>query len=118
MGFPAMLALAISALALRGACLAIDRDAAPPIEARASWTYLGCYTDNVSGRALPNGEQVPGGTNAMTNELCQSTCQADGFTLAGTEYAGECCKKHLIPFLFYDLLGSYLALILTFPRVR
>ena len=98
--------------------MAIDRDAAPPIEARASWTYLGCYTDNVSGRALPNGEQVPGGTNAMTNELCQSTCQADGFTLAGTEYAGECCKKHLIPFLFYDLLGSYLALILTFPRVR
>ena len=54
----------------------------------------------------------------MTNELCQSTCQADGFTLAGTEYAGECCKNHLILFLFYDLLGSYLALILTFPRVR
>jgi len=63
-----------------------------PTAAASGWNFRGCYTDNVSERSLPNGEQVPGGTNAMTNELCQSTCLADGFTIAGTEYAGECCK--------------------------
>jgi glucan 1,3-beta-glucosidase len=56
------------------------------------WNFRGCYTDSVSERTLPNGEQVPGGTNAMTNELCQSTCLANGFDIAGTEYAGECCE--------------------------
>jgi hypothetical protein len=71
--------------------MAIGREA-NSLEARAGWTFLGCYIDNVSGRALPNGEQVPGGTNAMTNELCESTCLAVGFSIAGTEYAGECCK--------------------------
>jgi hypothetical protein len=55
--------------------------------------YLGCYTDDVSGRALPNGVQVPGGTNAMTNEACQTACLGAGYTYAGCEYAGECCEK-------------------------
>lgn len=80
------------ALAFNAAALVIDRDSTSKIEARSSWTFLGCYTDNVSGRALPNGEAVPGGTNAMTNEICQSTCLAAGYSIAGTEYAGECCK--------------------------
>ena len=63
------------------------------IEARAStWESLGCYIDNVSGRALPNGEAVPGGANAMTNELCQAACLNAGFSYAGTEYGQECCK--------------------------
>lgn len=63
------------------------------IEARAStWKSLGCYIDNVSGRALPNGEAVPGGANAMTNELCQAACLSAGFSFAGTEYGQECCK--------------------------
>jgi WSC domain len=79
-------------LALEAACMTINRDTLPTIGARSVWNYLGCYTDNVSGRALPNGEAVPGGTNAMTNEACQSTCLAAGFSIAGTEYAGECCK--------------------------
>ncbi len=72
--------------------MTINRDVTSTIEARSTWTFLGCYTDNVSGRALPNGKAVAGGTNAMTNELCQSKCLADGFTIAGTEYAGECCE--------------------------
>jgi glucan 1,3-beta-glucosidase len=63
-----------------------------PTATASGWNFRGCYIDNVSGRALPNGEQVPGGASAMTNELCQSTCLADGFSIAGTEYAGECCK--------------------------
>jgi hypothetical protein len=109
MGFLVTHALVVSALALRGACLAIERDAAPALEARAGWTFLGCYTDNVFGRALPNGEAVTGGTNAMTNELCQSACQAAGFTIAGTEYAGECCKgRYFILILLYRHLYSSL----------
>ena len=56
------------------------------------WTFLGCYTDNVSGRTLMNGLQVPGGAGAMTVELCEATCKSAGYTLAGLEYSGECCK--------------------------
>jgi hypothetical protein len=82
---------AFSALFIGVSCMAIERDPGS-LKARAGWTFLGCYTDNVSGRALPNVEQVPGGTNAMTNELCESTCLSAGFSIAGTEYAGECCK--------------------------
>jgi len=72
--------------------MTIGRDTIGPIEPRSSWNFLGCYIDNVSGRALPNGEAVPGGATAMTNEVCQSTCLAAGFSIAGTEYADECCK--------------------------
>lgn len=85
-----------STLALTGACRTMHRNASSPIEIRSSWTHQGCYTDNVSGRALPNGEAVPGGTDAMTNELCQAACEAAGFSIAGTEYAGECCKYQFV----------------------
>ena len=60
--------------------------------ASSGWTLLGCYTDSVSARALPYAAGVPGGPSAMTNELCQSTCLAAGYKLAGTEYSDECCK--------------------------
>lgn len=59
---------------------------------RAGWTFLGCYTDSVSARSLPYGVGVPGGPAAMTIELCQSTCLAAGYSLAGVEYADECCE--------------------------
>ncbi|KAF8346390.1 glyoxal oxidase N-terminus-domain-containing protein [Amanita rubescens] len=36
-----------------------------------NWTSLGCYTDNVNGRALPNGVGV---TGQMTNAACTSAC--------------------------------------------
>ena len=60
--------------------------------ASGSWKSLGCYTDSVSARTLTSSEAVTGGTNAMTNELCQTACLNAGFSIAGTEYAGECCK--------------------------
>ena len=60
------------------------------------WTFLGCYTDNVSGRALPLGVAVPGGSTAMTVEACTAVCQSQGYVLAGLEYAGECCKYPFI----------------------
>ncbi len=58
----------------------------------SGWTALGCYTDSVSARSLPFTASVPGGPSAMTVELCELTCLAAGYTLAGVEYADECCK--------------------------
>jgi glucan 1,3-beta-glucosidase len=55
------------------------------------WSFLGCYTDNVYGRALLHGLAVPGGHSAMTIELCEAACKANGYILAGLEYSGECC---------------------------
>jgi hypothetical protein len=95
MGISPVLLFFRLALVLGATSMTIDRDTKSAIEARSSWNFLGCYTDSVSARALPNGEAVPGGTNAMTNELCQTTCLAAGFSIAGTEYAGECCKHPL-----------------------
>lgn len=66
-----------------------------------SWKLLGCYTDSVSARTLGNAEGVPGGPTAMTIEACQAVCKAGGWTLAGVEYADECCKLHLP--LFFSL---------------
>lgn len=56
------------------------------------WNFLGCYTDNVGGRTLVNGVQVEGGSTAMSVELCQAACKANGYSIAGVEYSGECCK--------------------------
>jgi hypothetical protein len=58
----------------------------------SGWKSLGCYTDNVSGRALPVSEPVTGGATAMTNEACQTACAGAGYSIAGTEYSQECCK--------------------------
>lgn len=39
---------------------------------------------------------VPGGSANMTNAACQAACQASRYTLAGTEYSGECyCDNQL-----------------------
>ncbi|KAE9363009.1 glycoside hydrolase family 128 protein [Stipitochalara longipes BDJ] len=90
MEFWGLALLSILGFTLNATCTTINRGFPRNIEARSSWTFLGCYTDNVSGRALPNGET--GGSNAMTNELCQSNCLQAGFSIAGTEYGGECCN--------------------------
>jgi len=68
-----------------------------PTGGSSGWTLLGCYTDNVNGRSLPNGVAVPGGAGAMTVELCQSTCKGLGYILAGVEYADECyCGNSIV----------------------
>ena len=67
------------------------KTAAPPPPTSTGWNFRGCYTDNVSGRALI-GEPVPGGAGAMTVEACENVCQGLGYILAGVEYSGECCK--------------------------
>lgn len=93
-------AIFVIAFALTATCMTIKlQDEANNIEKRASWSSLGCYTDNVSGRALTTSGVVPGGSSAMTNEACQTACSAAGFSYAGTEYAGECCKSFIFLFL-------------------
>jgi hypothetical protein len=57
------------------------------------WYYEGCYADSVGGRTLGFGGNVNG---AVTNPGCQAACQSNGYTLAGTEYSGECyCDNQL-----------------------
>jgi hypothetical protein len=46
--------------------------------------------EGVNGRALPNGVAVTGGK--ATVALCVAACKAAGFSMAGIEYANECCK--------------------------
>lgn len=55
-----------------------------------TWAYVGCYTDSVGLRTLTSNPGTPGGTAALTVELCTAACQASGFVFAGMEYAGEC----------------------------
>ncbi|KAH7084811.1 copper radical oxidase-like protein [Paraphoma chrysanthemicola] len=57
------------------------------------WYYEGCFTDGVGGRTLSAGVGIQG---AMTNTKCKDACRAAGYTLAGTEYSGECyCDNQL-----------------------
>lgn len=85
-------AVAFSTLSAGVNSMAISSESYSTVETRSTWNFLGCYADNVSGRALPNGASVPGGSAAMTNEACQTACLAAGYSIAGTEYGGECCK--------------------------
>lgn len=55
-----------------------------------NWTFSACYTEGVTGRALPFAATVVGGAAAMTVDLCLSACETAGYVLAGTEYADEC----------------------------
>jgi len=58
----------------------------------SGWVFLGCYTDSVSARTLSQHPAVAGGASATTIEGCQAVCQSLGYSLAGVEYADECCK--------------------------
>ena len=67
----------------------------PNMTLPTGWTSMGCYSDNVGGRTLGFGTQVPGGANNMTNGNCLQACQKAGYTLAGTEYAAEVSRSQL-----------------------
>lgn len=58
------------------------------------FTYQGCYTDDMqTGRALSN---VKPDNDTLTVESCIAMCTADGYTIAGMEYAKQCfCDKYL-----------------------
>lgn len=52
----------------------------------AGYTSLGCWTDNVDGRALPNLYA----NNSMTLEMCAAVATEAGATYWGAEYGREC----------------------------
>lgn len=55
--------------------------------ATVSTAYRGCYAEPNGSRALP--EQAYS-SSSNTPELCQSSCVALGYSIAGTEYGSEC----------------------------
>ncbi|KAB8297713.1 hypothetical protein EYC80_001520 [Monilinia laxa] len=55
-----------------------------------TWSYVGCYSDNVGARTLTTNVATTGGGAALTVDICESTCQSLGYVLAGVEYATEC----------------------------
>ncbi|KAJ7246532.1 WSC domain-containing protein [Mycena haematopus] len=61
----------------------------PPIipQQVGTWKYLGCFSDSVSSRQLPNQQTISGGA---TVESCTAACKASGFSLAGLEFGQEC----------------------------
>jgi hypothetical protein len=52
----------------------------------ADYTSLGCWSDNVNGRAMLNLYA----NDSMTLEMCATTASAAGATYWGTEYGREC----------------------------
>jgi hypothetical protein len=53
----------------------------------STYQMKACYNDNVAARAF-NSYVIA--TNAMTVEMCVSSCSARGFLYAGVEFGREC----------------------------
>ncbi|KAF8263422.1 copper radical oxidase [Lactarius quietus] len=60
----------------------------------AGWTSLGCYSDNVNGRALTSASYTD--TVGMTVESCVNFCNGQNYIYAGVEYAQECYCGNII----------------------
>lgn len=56
------------------------------------WSKVGCYTDSTGGRALSGDltADVTAESGPMDNRKCVEACAIRGYSLAGTEYSGEC----------------------------
>jgi hypothetical protein len=50
------------------------------------------YREGTNGRALTNYVTVAGGQPATTVALCIAACKGAGYSIAGLEYADECCE--------------------------
>ncbi|OQU99815.1 hypothetical protein CLAIMM_05396 [Cladophialophora immunda] len=59
-----------------------------PSASNPSWSYTGCFTDTVNPRTLPQWSNFNGPN--VSNAACVSFCDSRGYTVAGTEYAGQC----------------------------
>jgi len=62
------------------------------------WTYYGCYTDKLaSGERVMSGITFANvGQHAVTNTKCTAYCGARGYSMAGTEYGGQCFCANVI----------------------
>ncbi|GAA5866778.1 hypothetical protein JCM8547_003561 [Rhodosporidiobolus lusitaniae] len=52
----------------------------------SDWNYLGCYSDSIASRTLPNGLN----SQDWTAQNCLSLASAAGYKYAGVIYGGEC----------------------------
>ncbi|KAK7969552.1 WSC domain-containing protein [Apiospora saccharicola] len=51
------------------------------------WKSMGCYAEGTNGRTLTYQANTGNSNSALT---CTAACGAAGYTLAGTEYSGQC----------------------------
>ncbi|KAK7924877.1 WSC domain-containing protein [Apiospora marii] len=51
------------------------------------WNSIGCYSEGTNGRTLTYQANTGNANSALT---CTAACAAAGYTLAGTEYSGQC----------------------------
>ncbi|KAJ5035425.1 uncharacterized protein L3040_007893 [Drepanopeziza brunnea f. sp. 'multigermtubi'] len=59
------------------------------------WSYVGCYADTED-RVLTGIEFANIGQHAVSNTKCAAYCESKGFTVAGTEWGGQCfCSNSL-----------------------
>ncbi|KIM21987.1 hypothetical protein M408DRAFT_333113 [Serendipita vermifera MAFF 305830] len=63
------------------------------IPSTGDWSLKGCYTDQVSDRAIAVSQSVDG---EMTVEKCTTKCFSLGYSLSGLEYANECYCSNVI----------------------
>jgi hypothetical protein len=60
------------------------------------WKYYGCYQDTRA-RVLTGIKLANIGNHQVTNTKCVAYCGAKGFSMAGTEYGGQCfCGNELV----------------------
>lgn len=58
----------------------------------AGWSYYGCYSDSLGNgdRVMTGIEFADVGQHAVTNTKCVAYCSERGYSMAGTEYGGQC----------------------------
>ncbi|MCJ1341011.1 hypothetical protein MMC09_006307 [Bachmanniomyces sp. S44760] len=62
----------------------------------SGWTSTGCYLDALNPRSL-QGHEFAWWGQAMTSSGCAKYCDGEGFSMAGTENAGQCfCGNELV----------------------
>jgi hypothetical protein len=56
----------------------------------SGWAYTGCYSDSLSTRVLTGIEFADIGIHEVTSTNCIDYCNTAGYSVAGTEYGGQC----------------------------
>lgn len=67
----------------------------------SGWTYKGCYADKLNPRAIgTSGIQYAYlGQHNVTTTSCVAYCDKAGYSIAGTEYAGQCfCDNSILSY--------------------
>lgn len=60
------------------------------------WSFISCFTDDISARALLTQVYIKGGPEAMSVSQCNYRCWVGGYILSGVEFAHECWCDHAL----------------------